>query len=273
MLEVIGGAEVVGAVAVFFTAGLAEGLTQALMIEHCPFCGATLPPSLRDEWFEKVWAMGLEPDDPRVPARYGARVRLILIRHALPERVEIVSDAPDPALSETGLRQAGALVAALAGEQIDAVWSSPLLRARQTAEPLAVPRSLTVREHPGLAEFDFGNGVYIPAEDVQHPAVAEMKKRIDNQSGYQAVIDFQRTVVAAVQDVVAATARDSTAAVVCHGGVVNAYASSVIGARDVLFAKTHYTGFSQFTVSRTGRARLVSLNEHQHLRVTASRRP
>lgn len=33
----------------------------------CPFCGARLPGSVRTEWFERVWAMGLEPEDPRVP--------------------------------------------------------------------------------------------------------------------------------------------------------------------------------------------------------------
>ncbi len=195
-------------------------------------------------------------------------MRLILIRHALPERVDTVSAAPDPALSAIGRRQVRALVDALANEQIDAVWSSPLLRAKQTAEPLAVARSLPVQLHPGLTEFDFGNGVYIPAEEADHPAVVEMKARMDNQGNDPAVAEFQRTVVAAVGDVVAATPHESTVAVACHGGIVNAYASWVIGARDVLFAKTHYAGFSYFTVSRSGQPRLVSLNEHQHVRAS-----
>jgi hypothetical protein len=32
------------------------------LIEYCPFCGAKLPESLRDEWFERLAALGF--DDP-----------------------------------------------------------------------------------------------------------------------------------------------------------------------------------------------------------------
>jgi len=39
-----------------------------LTMEFCPFCGTPLPPSLRDEWFERLDRLGLEPEDPRVPA-------------------------------------------------------------------------------------------------------------------------------------------------------------------------------------------------------------
>ena len=36
-------------------------------IDFCPFCGAALPPSLRDEWFERLDALGLEPSSPELP--------------------------------------------------------------------------------------------------------------------------------------------------------------------------------------------------------------
>lgn len=44
-----------------------DGGTSGVLMRFCPFCGAELPESLRDEWFAKVEAMELEPDDPRVP--------------------------------------------------------------------------------------------------------------------------------------------------------------------------------------------------------------
>lgn len=193
-------------------------------------------------------------------------MRLLLIRHALPERDDVVSEAPDPELSAQGHRQAEALAAALGAERLDAVWSSPLRRAMQTAEALAAGRGLTVRQHPSLAEFDFGHGVYIPAEETGHPIVRAMKERLDDQSADDALPAFRRTVTAAIQDVIDASDHESTVAIACHGGVVNAYASFVVDARDVIFANIAYTGLSVFTVSGGGRVRLVSLNEHQHIR-------
>ena len=37
------------------------------VIEYCPFCGAQLPASLRDEWFDRLDELGLESDSPDVP--------------------------------------------------------------------------------------------------------------------------------------------------------------------------------------------------------------
>jgi probable phosphoglycerate mutase len=196
-------------------------------------------------------------------------VRLILVRHALPERIDAVTDAPDPDLSEVGERQVRAMTAALADERIDAAWSSPLRRAVRTAEPLAAARGLEIRLHPGLVEFDFGHGVYIPGEETDHPVVRKMNERLANQDGDAELLAFRDTVVAALADVTASAEPDATVAVACHGGVVNAYASAVVGARDVMIANIVYTGISVFTVSRSGRVRVSSLNEHQHLRMLA----
>ena len=68
-------------------------------------------------------------------------MQLILVRHALPERVHASDlndrDGPaDPPLTELGHRQAARLVAAL-GRDVSGVHVSPLARARATAAPLA----------------------------------------------------------------------------------------------------------------------------------------
>ncbi|MCH8132928.1 MAG: histidine phosphatase family protein [Myxococcales bacterium] len=50
-------------------------------------------------------------------------MQLILIRHALPERVESVGGTPaDPPLSEVGRAQAEKLAAWLADERVDALY-------------------------------------------------------------------------------------------------------------------------------------------------------
>ncbi|MCC7365081.1 MAG: hypothetical protein IT303_11980 [Dehalococcoidia bacterium] len=34
-------------------------------IRHCPWCGASLPSSLAEQWFERLRALDLEPEDPK----------------------------------------------------------------------------------------------------------------------------------------------------------------------------------------------------------------
>ncbi|MFF9899987.1 MULTISPECIES: histidine phosphatase family protein [Streptomyces] len=64
----------------------------------------------------------------------------------------------DVALTPRGRRQAAALAEWAARERPDAVYSSPLSRARLTAAPAAEALGVTVREDPRLREVDFGRG-------------------------------------------------------------------------------------------------------------------
>lgn len=44
---------------------------QYLLISHCPFCGARLPTSQRDAWFDALEAAGFDdPNHEDVPQRY-----------------------------------------------------------------------------------------------------------------------------------------------------------------------------------------------------------
>lgn len=87
-------------------------------------------------------------------------MRLILIRHGQTQsNLDRLLDTGHPGapLTETGLQQADLLAASLAHEPIEAIFSSDLTRARQTAEPLAAARSLEVRQHAGLREIFAGS--------------------------------------------------------------------------------------------------------------------
>jgi ribonuclease H / adenosylcobalamin/alpha-ribazole phosphatase len=84
--------------------------------------------------------------------------RVVLCRHAEPEpwaRGRFCG-ALDVGLSPGGAREARALGAALAGAGLQAVYTSPLRRARETADAVAAACALDVTELPGLAEIDFG---------------------------------------------------------------------------------------------------------------------
>ncbi|HYD80666.1 MAG TPA: histidine phosphatase family protein [Paucimonas sp.] len=83
---------------------------------------------------------------------------ILLIRHGetawnAEKRLQGHLDIP---LNAEGERQAAALGAALANEALDAVFSSDLRRALQTAEAVAAPRGMQVIVDQGLRERCFG---------------------------------------------------------------------------------------------------------------------
>lgn len=96
--------------------------------------------------------LGLDPGSPTT---------LVLLRHgetALTPGKRLSGGGSDPALSETGRRQAADVAQRLATHgTVQAVVSSPLRRCRQTAEAAARRLGLEVQVEEGLREADFGN--------------------------------------------------------------------------------------------------------------------
>jgi len=83
---------------------------------------------------------------------------IILVRHGETEWnvQEVFRGRIDIELNETGLRQAELLAEYLSGIKLDAVYSSPLKRALNTAQAIASHHKLEVKISPGLIDFDFG---------------------------------------------------------------------------------------------------------------------
>jgi probable phosphoglycerate mutase len=188
-------------------------------------------------------------------------VELLLIRHALPVGVDSGSvDGPaDPHLAPLGVHQAEALAAWLAAEPIHAVWSSPKRRALETAGPLAGRLGLEVRVDEGLAEYDRHADSYIPIEELKaanDPRWNELPERPE---------EFRADVVAAMEAVIAAHPGQRVA-VVCHGGVINAYAGHVLGVTDPIFFLPAYTSVSRILAASSGARSIETLNESGHLR-------
>ncbi len=84
---------------------------------------------------------------------------LMLIRHGendYSKTGRLAGRMPGVHLNERGKQQAEALAKALANAPITAVYSSPLERAMETAEPIAKSHNLEVIPTPGLMEANVG---------------------------------------------------------------------------------------------------------------------
>ena len=195
-------------------------------------------------------------------------MELLLIRHGLPVRIDDAGGPADPELSEEGWDQARRLAAWYADEGIGAVYSSPLRRARETAMPLAEATALEVVVDDELAEFDRGFHFYVPLEELKASRDPRYQQIMSGEWDDSVEVDadtFREVVVGAVERVIAAHP-GGRVAVVCHGGVVNAYASHVLGISSALFFNPGYTSVSRILAARSGERSILSLNETGHLR-------
>ena len=200
-------------------------------------------------------------------------MELLLIRHALPTRITAAESggAPaDPGLNETGRDQVARLAAWLRSEGVDHVVSSPLLRATETAAPVAHALGLSVEIVDGLHEYDSAADSYIPIEEM----------RTENSERWQAMVEgrwedyggeppekFRARIVPCLDGVIAANPGRKVAAV-CHGGVINVYLASVLGIDRTLWFDPEYTSISRVRASRTGTRSVASVNESGHLVAT-----
>ena len=194
-------------------------------------------------------------------------MEILLIRHGLPIRVENGDGTPaDPPLCAEGRSQAERMAMWLEGAGIDAVYASPMRRARETSAPLAERLGLQVEIEPGIAEYDRDADFYIPMEELKRLDYERWKRFVTD--GYGEGVDmaaFQAEVVAAMERLIAANT-GRRIAVVCHGGVINAWAALVLGIEPRLFFDPRYTSINRFMAARSGERSLVSLNETAHLR-------
>lgn len=194
-------------------------------------------------------------------------MELLLIRHALPVRTTGVDGPADPALADAGRAQSERLAAYLAVEPLDAVYSSPMLRALETAAPIAADHGLEPNVSDGLAEWDRHAAEYVPIEELR---AAGDPRWVALAAGEwiseEDPVAFVARTVDAVETIIGAHPGQLVAAV-CHGGVINAYLAHVLG-RDGAraFFAPNYTSIHRIAAARSGERAVMTVNETAHLR-------
>lgn len=189
---------------------------------------------------------------------------LLLLRHALP-----VSGHANPGLSDEGRGQAERVAQWLALSRIDAVVTSPLRRARETAEPIEASLGLTAAVIDDLREWELDdpNHIYDAVEDMAPDdprLIAVAEGRYDDFVPELDTVAFQRRAVAAIDEVFASHLHSERVLVSTHGGFISAYLAHVIGARQVMWFNPDYTGISRVLRLPSGRVVVRSVNETGH---------
>lgn len=190
-------------------------------------------------------------------------MELILVRHARPEQIVNADGPANPPLTDVGHRQARAVAGWLAAEPFDALYSSPMTRARETADPFARLTGMDVRIRNGVQEYDAEHPSYVPIE-VMRQDKAAWKSFLDEEMGIDRSA-FVDEVVSTVEDIIA-DHRGDRVVVVCHGGVINAWAANILDIGQKLFFNPDYTSVNRFMAASSGERSIVSLNETAHLR-------
>jgi broad specificity phosphatase PhoE len=197
-------------------------------------------------------------------------MQLLLIRHAQPFHIHDPFGA-DPELTPEGRSQATLLASALGNNRyghIDRLVSSTMLRAVQTAQLLARALSCELETDSRLVELDHGWETY-GIDEANYPLRQSLWDEMNSgRIGANSfdVAKFSERVLAGLADL-ADGGPNNTTAVVCHGGVINAYLSDVIRTANPFFVEPFYTSVTRLRVDADGYRELLSVNEVDHLRL------
>ena len=188
------------------------------------------------------------------------------MRHALPVRRENTPGPADPELSDDGHRQARLLADYMALEHIDAIYTSPLERARQTARPLCDLTTLRAEIEDGVAEWDRHSNEYVPVEELKAANDPRWQEIVSGVwSSEEDPEEFHDRVLTSLEAIVSRH-RGQRVVVTCHGGVINEYLAHVLGLSQRQFFYPNYTSIHRIAASSSGARSVLSMNETSHLR-------
>lgn len=200
---------------------------------------------------------------------------ILLVRHGQQEvdlQNATVGDWIDPPLSEQGRQQARLLGEALSTKRIEAIFASPLSRARETAAEVARHHGLDLRFLDDLREVEVFRDVppdKTALEFFGKELLEAARQRMLNERNWdvypysESSYDFRKRAINAVEVAIATNAGERIA-IVCHGGVINAYLGHIIGSRYDMFFRPAHASVS-IVVSGEGRRVLRLLNDTHHL--------
>jgi len=198
---------------------------------------------------------------------------IYLVRHGQTawNKEEIFRGRTDIPLDETGLKQAELAAGYFKGMEIDAIYSSPLSRALQTAQKIAQFHNLEVQPLTGIIDMSFGDW-----EGRQHQEIREKDSKTYRQwveephlvrlPGGEGLDDVRVRAMAALEEVIRSNP-EKTLVLVSHRVICKVLICAILG-----LDNSHFWQITQDTTAinliqyRKGKYILSLMNETCHLK-------
>lgn len=195
---------------------------------------------------------------------HGA-TELLLVRHADADHPNLVASGEvrdiDLPLSAHGLRQTERLTSRLRSRSVHAMYTSPLKRAYQTAEPLARATGVALQTDARLREVEIAGVGPVSLPDLAEIAITH--GGWSHLPGTESSASIRARMCAATNDIIAAHPRERVV-LVSHAGAINAYIASLLGLPSDFFFPAGNTSIS-IVRARDDRRLVVTLNDTAHL--------
>lgn len=191
---------------------------------------------------------------------------LALVRHGetADNRAGRLLGRSDPPLTALGRVQARAVAEVLARERPVAIVTSPLRRARETADAVGDACGVTPAVDERLIEIDYGAWERRPLAEVPREAAALTSDPSVAFPDGESLVDVGTRVAELCEELLA---RDGLVVAVSHVSPVKGAVAWALGSGDALAWRMH---LSLGSITRLGRRRagpyLLSFNETGHLR-------
>lgn len=198
---------------------------------------------------------------------------VVLVRHgvtaATGSRLGGRTSAP---LSDGGRGQARAVADRLArsGTTFADLYSSPVIRALETADPIASRLDLELEELPGVAEFDYGEWTDRTLKQVRRTKAWRWVQRTPSRftfPGGESFRSAQQRAVDAVESIVERHTDRQNVVVVSHADVIKALVAHYAGVPLDLFQRLVISpaSLTVLEIPRDGDPRLLTMNDTAHL--------
>jgi probable phosphoglycerate mutase len=193
---------------------------------------------------------------------------LLLIRHGENEYVKtgkMAGQAPGVHLNERGRKQAAELAEALKQIPVKAIYSSPLERAVETAEPLVEGRKIKIQLRPELMDTDIGQWQGRTLKQVRRIKKWKIVQNAPSRfafPGGESFLNTQMRIASCLDEIVASHKPKDIVAVVFHADPIKLAVAHYIGLPLDNFQRLGCdTGSVTFLYVGEGSAHLIRLNQ------------
>ena len=193
---------------------------------------------------------------------------LLLIRHGENEFVKtgkLAGRLPGIHLNDRGRQQAAALAESLKDTPLKAIYSSPLERAVETAEPIIADRKLEIQLRPDLMDNDIGSWQGRSLKQLSRTKKWKIVQRAPSRFTFpngESFLQTQARIASCLDEIAASHKPKDIVAVVFHADPIKLAVSHFIGLSLDNFQRLGCdTGSVTFIYVSEGSAHLMRLNQ------------